>query len=200
MDVERGHRMSRAQRRVMDAIRKLFAHNGYAPTIREIAHALGLKSTKAVYVHLQNLEALGYIKRNGKARVIEMASDYMDIPVMGVISAGKPVNAQEYMEDVFHIPREEGAGRFFLRINGESMSGAGLMPGDLVLVDKSGDVRNNDIVVAMLNGEATIKRFVKRGLDIVLQPENPDYSAVHVNTSEDDFDIIGKVVGHLKLF
>lgn len=199
--VEMGRmKLSRAQQRVMDAIRKLFALNGYAPTIREIAQALGLKSTKAVYVHLKNLEILGYIKRNGKARVIEMTSDYVDIPVLGVISAGKPVDAQEYMENVYHIPREEGAGRFFLRINGNSMQGAGLMPGDLVLVDKTHDVRSNDIVVAMLNGEATVKRFVKRGLDIMLQPENDDYSTVHVNIREDDFELIGKVVGHLKLF
>ncbi len=192
--------LSDAQKRVLDALKRLYVNKGYAPTIREIAESLHLKSTKAVYTHLKNLETLGYIRRNGKARVIEIMSDYVNIPVMGVISAGKPLITQEYMENVYHIPKEEGIGRFFLRIHGDSMINAGLMPGDMVLVDKNEYAKHNDIVVAILNGEATVKRFLKQGTSIILQPENSDYSPIHVNISEDEFDIAGVVVGHLKLF
>ncbi len=188
------------KKRVLDIIRHYQALNGYPPTIREIAEKLELKSTKAVFVHLKNLEQDGYIKRSKKARAIEILPQYVNIPIMGVISAGKPLLTQEYMEQIYHIPHEEGIGRFFLKIHGDSMVDAGLNSGDMVLVDKNQSAKSGDIVVAIINGEATVKRFIKKGITFLLKPENKYYDPITINPQEDEFEIVGTVVGHLTLF
>lgn len=192
--------ISGTKKRVLDVIRHYQALNGYPPTIREIAEKLELKSTKAVFVHLKDLEQDGYIKRSKKARAIEILPQYVNIPIMGVISAGKPLLAQEYMEQIYHIPKEEGIGRFFLKIHGDSMVEAGLNNGDMVLVDKNQSAKSGDIIVAVINGEATVKRFIKKGNTFLLKPENKYYDPITINTEEDEFEIVGIVVGHLTLF
>ena len=191
--------LTSAQKRVLGTVKEYHVLKGYPPSIREIAQSLGYKSTKAVHVHLKNLEEKGYIRRSSGARSIEINSEFMRIPVLGVISAGRPLLSEEHMENMFIIPEAEGSGRFFLKINGDSMTGAGLENGDMVLVDRNSEAKNGDIVVAIVNGESTVKTLVKQSDRIILRPENPDYQPLIVG-SNDDMRIIGIVVGNLKFF
>lgn len=191
--------LSAAQKRVLDVVKGFYIMNGYPPSVREIADKLGFKSTKAVFVHLKNLEDMGYIKRNRNARSIEINVQYTDIPVLGLISAGRPLLSDEHLEHIYRIPVKEGIGRFFLKIHGDSMTGAGFNDGEMVLVDKNSNVRNGDIIVAIINGESTVKRFIQQGDEAFLKPENPDYEPIKIE-KESDFTVLGKVVGHLTLF
>lgn len=191
--------LTAAQKRVLDTVKEYHIMRGYPPSIREIAESLGYASTKAVHVHLKNLEKKGFIKRGSGARSIEINSGFMDIPVLGVISAGKPLLSEEHMDSMFIIPEAEGSGRFFLRINGDSMTGAGLENGDMVLVDRNSEAKSGDIVVVVVNGEATVKTMIRKDNSIVLRPENPDYQPIIVRNN-DDMRIIGIVVGNLKFF
>lgn len=192
-------KLSAAQKRVLDAVKGFYILNGYPPSVREIAEKLGLRSTKAVFVHLRNLEDMGYIKRSRSARSIELNTEYTDIPVLGIISAGRPLLSDEHLENIYSMPAKEGIGRFFLKIHGDSMTGAGFNDGDMVLVDKNSNVRSGDIIVAIINGESTVKRFIDSNEGIYLKPENPHYEPINVDDSS-DFMILGKVVGHLTLF
>lgn len=188
---------SRAQRRVLESIEKLRKKSGYSPTVREIARDLGLKSTKAVFVHLKNLQSMGLIERGERvSRGISSRQDFSIVPLLGRISAGLPLSSESRIEDAFIM---EGANRerFFLKINGESMVDAGLENNGMVLVDRSLRCKSGDIVVALLNGELTIKRYREKEGEVLLVPENKNYSPIKVKKS-DEFALMGKVIGYIK--
>jgi len=190
-------KITEAQRRVLDSINKFHQKHGYSPTVREIAKDLNLKSTKAVFVHIKNLQKNGQIdKTSGKSRAISILSCFSIVPLLGRISAGVPLNSESIIEDSFIM---EGANteKFFLKINGESMTDAGLQDKQMVLIDRSLKSVSGDIVVALLNGELTIKRLKSEKGRIYLIPENNKYKAIEVKIT-DEFTIIGKVIGYIK--
>lgn len=178
---------------------------GYPPTVREIADAVGLKSTSSVHAHLDTMERKGYIRRDPtKPRAIEILDDkFLDtrptvqVPIIGTVAAGVPILAQENIEDYFPMPEEmvHGEDVFMLRVKGESMINAGIYDGDYVLVRQQDEVETGEIAVAMVDDSATIKRFYKEGNRVRLQPENDTMAPMYF----DDVSIIGKVVGLLRM-
>ncbi len=176
------------RKKIVDFIRGFVGKNGFPPSIREIQTFLGFKSTKAVKVHLDEMEKMGWIKREkGKARGIHIDTG---IPVLGRVPAGKPVVRYEYVEEYFN--GKEWDGCFLLKVEGDSMNGAHIIEGDMVVVSQSQPV-SGDVVVAMVDGEMTIKRLVKRQEKYILKPENPDYSEI-----EGPFEVVGKVIGVIR--
>ena len=174
--------------RMMNFIRTFIRENGFPPTIREIQKYLGFKSTKGIKVHLDDMERMGWLKKTrGKARGIQIGSG---IPVLGSVPAGKPVIRYEYVEEYFD--GKEWDGCFLLKVEGDSMRGAHIIEGDMVVVSRS-HPETGDIVVAMLDEEVTIKRLIRRQGRYILKPENPDYSEIG-----GPFEIIGKVVGVIR--
>jgi len=176
-----------------------FSERGYPPSVREICAATNLKSTATVHGYLVQLEKKGYIKRDPqKPRAIEIMNviankDLIDVPLIGKVTAGEPILAQENIESVFPLPKEmlPDAEVFMLSVKGDSMINAGIFSGDYVLVQSTNTAENGDIVVALLDDEATIKRFYKETDYIRLQPENPSMAPIIVK----DLKILGKVVG-----
>ena len=174
---------------------------GYPPSVREICEAVGLKSTSTVHGHLERLEKKGYIRRDPtKPRAIELLKDsvtrkeLIDIPIIGKITAGKPILAVENVEDTFTIPLNFTKPKnelFMLKVSGSSMIEAGILDGDLAIIEKVNTAKNGDIVVALIENEATIKRFFKEEGHIRLQPENSTMSPIIV----DDCTILGALVG-----
>ncbi|MGH4052745.1 MAG: transcriptional repressor LexA [Clostridium sp.] len=174
---------------------------GYPPSVREICAAVGLKSTSTVHGHLEKLEEKGYIRRDPtKPRAIELLKDsvtrkeLIDIPIIGKITAGIPILAVENVEDTFTIPlnfTKTNNELFMLKVSGSSMIDAGILDGDLAIIEKVNTANNGDIVVALIDNEATIKRFFKEKGHIRLQPENSTMSPIIL----DDCSILGILVG-----
>ncbi|MBU3160633.1 transcriptional repressor LexA [Clostridium frigoris] len=174
---------------------------GYPPSVREICVAVGLKSTSTVHGHLERLEKKGYIRRDpAKPRAIELLKDsvirkeLIDIPIIGKITAGVPILAVENVEDTFTIPlnfTKTNNELFMLKVSGSSMIEAGILDGDLAIIEKVNAAKNGDIVVALIDNEATIKRFFKEKGHIRLQPENSTMSPIIL----DDCSILGILVG-----
>jgi repressor LexA len=177
---------------------------GYPPAVREICKGVNLKSTSTVHSHLEKLESKGYIRKDPtKPRAIEILDkndDFLltqkktvDIPILGRVTAGTPILAVENIEDTYPVPIElvEGHDVFMLKIQGESMIDAGILDGDLVLVQEQKSAINGDIIVALLEEEATVKRFFKEKDRIRLQPENQFMKPIYPN----NISILGKVIG-----
>ncbi|MBX4261880.1 transcriptional repressor LexA [Clostridium estertheticum] len=174
---------------------------GYPPSVREICVAVGLKSTSTVHGHLERLEKKGYIRRDpAKPRAIELLKDavtrkeLIDIPIIGKITAGVPILAVENVEDTFTIPlnfTKTNNELFMLKVSGSSMIEAGILDGDLAIIEKVNSAKNGDIVVALIDNEATIKRFFREKGHIRLQPENSSMSPIIL----DDCSILGILVG-----
>jgi len=174
---------------------------GYPPSVREICVAVGLKSTSTVHGHLERLEKKGYIRRDPtKPRAIELLKDsvarkeLIDIPIIGKITAGVPILAVENVEDTFTIPlnfTKTNNELFMLKVSGSSMIEAGILDGDLAIIEKINSAKNGDIVVALIDNEATIKRLFKEKGHIRLQPENSSMSPIILN----DCTILGVLVG-----
>ena len=179
--------LNEKQIEIFEFIKEQQLLKGYPPSVREICAAVGLKSTSTVHGHLNKLEKLGYIRRDPtKPRAIEILSNIKDdalglnqeiipIPLVGQITAGDPILANENIEEYFPLPANlvKGNDNFILRVKGESMIGAGILDKDYVIVDRSNYAVNSDIVVALINGEyATVKRFFKEDRLVRLQPEN----------------------------
>jgi len=187
------------QKQILDYIHDFFREKGYPPSVREICAATNLKSTATVHGYLQQLEKKGYIKRDPqKPRAIEIMNmmankDLVNVPLIGKVTAGEPILAQENIEDVFPLPKEmlPDAEVFMLSVKGDSMINAGIFNGDYVLVKATNTAENGDIVVALIEDEATIKRFYKETDYVRLQPENPSMAPIIVK----DLKILGKVVG-----
>jgi repressor LexA len=193
--------LTRKQDRVFEFIRKHVQDTGYPPTVREIGMNFGI-SEKGAYDHLNAIEKKGYIRRvPKKPRAIEilefvpqkLPQTAVEVPIVGRVAAGEPILASENVEGTLPVPREvvKEDTCFALRINGKSMIEAGIFEGDLVIVRSQNYADTGDIVVALLDEEATVKRFFRDGNKIRLQPENSVMSPIIV----DDAQILGKVVG-----
>ncbi|MBU5437629.1 transcriptional repressor LexA [Tissierella sp. MSJ-40] len=196
--------LTQKQIEILLYIKNEIQRQGYPPAVREICKGVNLKSTSTVHSHLEKLEMKGYIRKDPtKPRAIEILDredDFLfvqkktvDIPIIGKVTAGTPILAVENIEDTYPVPKElvEGHDVFMLKVQGESMVEAGILDGDLVLVKEQKSAINGDIVVALLEDEATIKRFFKEKNQIRLQPENQFMSPIYTN----NVTILGKVIG-----
>lgn len=214
----KGKRMSKQQEReqkILAFMRKELKAKGYPPTVREIGTALGIKSTSTVHKDIASLVEQGYLKKDpAKPRALMLVDsdtpdtageisnvsssreDVVDVPVVGNVAAGTPILADENIEDTFPVPAGFVKGdSFMLKVRGESMVNAGIMDGDLILVQQQNTAYNGEIVVAMVDGdfesEATVKTFYREDGHVRLQPENDTMDPIIV----DDAKILGKVKG-----
>ena len=178
--------LSKMQRRIYDYIAACIQEQGYAPSVREIGEAVGLKSPSSVHFHLKRLEEAGVIAKGaGKGRAIALTEQAQRpqpeerIPIVGNVAAGSPILAEECIEDYLTFDTGgHGEEYFALRVRGESMLNAGILPGDLVVVRRQQTANNGEIVVALLEDEATVKRLSRRNGKTWLLPENDDYSPI----------------------
>ena len=191
------------QQKILDFIKREIELKGYPPSVREICTAVGLKSTSTVHAHLNHLEAQGLIRRDStKPRALEVIDGTQargrSIPLVGRVTAGQPILAIENIEDYLMLPQSlVGLDELFcLRVQGESMIGAGIMDGDYVVVLRQNTAYNGDIVIAMIEDEATVKRFYKEKGVFRLQPENPAMEPIIVP----EVTILGKVVSLYRIF
>ena len=194
------------QQEILEYIKNTILNKGYPPAVREICEAVHLKSTSSVHSHLAALEEKGYISRDPtKPRTIEILDDsfnfnrreMVNIPVIGTVAAGEPILAEERIEDYFPFPAEAlpNAETFMLNVKGESMIDAGILPGDRLIVEQRSTAENGEIVVALLDDSATVKRYYKEKDHYRLQPENASMDPIIT----DHVDILGKVIGLIRL-
>ena len=190
------------QEEILEYIKETILKKGYPPAVREICEAVHLKSTCSVHSHLSTLEEKGFIRRDPtKPRTIEILDDTFNfnrremanVPVVGAVAAGQPLLAEQNIEDYFPIPVEllPNADTFMLRVKGDSMVNAGILDGDQIIVEQTPSAQNGDIVVALLDDSATVKRFYREDGHYRLQPENDYMDPIIV----DHVDIQGKVIG-----
>ena len=186
--------------KIMDYIRKFSEENGYTPSVREIGKECGIKSTATVYSYLQKLQEKGYLnKASNKKRSVTLAkSSGVNIPLIGTVTAGQPIFAYENYEDYYTFPAGEFKGEelFMLRVQGTSMIDAGIMNGDKIIVRRQETAENGEIVVAIVEDSATVKRFYRRDGQIILHPENEALSDMVFE--EGQVGILGKVVGLMR--
>lgn len=192
--------LTKRQQEVLEIVTQYINLYGYPPSLREIGKELSVTGTLGVMKHLEALEKKGYLRRQeGSPRGISLANQAQSasLPIVGVVRAGALHPAIEDIEGHFAIDRSQSraGGTFFLRVKGDSMIHAHIMEGDLALVRPQPDAANRDIVVAMVGGEATLKRFYREHNQIRLQPENPNYNAIIIREGDGEVSIIGKVVG-----
>lgn len=183
-------RTSTKQAEILEFLRRFCAENGYAPSVREICAAVGLRSTASVHYHLNELKRNGLIDMDeNKNRTISLPEPATRgrIPILGMVTAGLPILAVENVEGYLPWDGEENC--FALRVRGESMIGAGILDGDKVVVRPQSTADNGDIVVALLEDEATVKRFRRDSTGVWLLPENPAFSPIDGRTAS----ILGKV-------
>ena len=202
--------LTRKQQQIYDFILEFTSAHGYPPSVRELGTAVGLKSPSTVHFHLKGLEEAGVIvKAEGKTRAISLPGAPLgpvaeeedphadQIPVVGNVAAGSPILAQECIEDYLTFDTQGLSGEHFaLRVRGESMLNAGILPDDLVVVHRQQEVRNGEIVVALFEDEATVKTYQNRDGHVWLLPENPDYEPI----DGADAQIIGKVVAVVRRY
>ncbi|MBT9172094.1 MAG: LexA repressor [Syntrophomonadaceae bacterium] len=191
------------QQQILDFIRREVRNKNYPPSVREIGREVGLTSSSTVHTHLSTLEKKGYIRRDPtKPRAIELRiadpspaliPDVVKVPVVGQVTAGQPILAEENIEEYFPLPKEfvRQDTVFMLRVRGDSMRNAGILDGDLAVVRRQSSAENGEIVVAMLENEATVKRFYREKKHIRLQPENELYEPLLSR----NVSVIGKVIG-----
>ena len=194
------------QQRILDFIEQEIAQKGYPPSVREIGDAVGLKSTSTVHGHLCRLEARGLLRRDAmKPRAMEVKGAKSTvpagtrlIPVVGNVAAGSPILAEEYIEDQVALPENMlGDGtHFILKVHGDSMINCGIMDGDYVVVHKQNTANNGEIVVAIIDGSATVKRFYRENGRFRLQPENNTMLPIYARK----VDIAGKVVSVYRIY
>lgn len=201
--------LTQRQQQILDFILSEVNKKGYPPSVREIGHAVGLTSSSTVHSHLAALEKKGYIRRDPtKPRALEVTDFRLsdrgitpekvyNIPLLGRVAAGVPLLAQENIEDNFAVPVEIAAeNSFLLKVKGDSMIEAGILDGDYIVVRQQNSANNGEIVVALIEDEATVKRFFNKGDHIILQPENKAMEPIIVR----DVKILGKVVGLMRRF
>ncbi|WP_222853787.1 transcriptional repressor LexA [Fodinicola acaciae] len=197
------------QRRILVAIRDWVVRHGYSPSTREIGDAVGLRSSSSVSKHLASLEDKGFLRRGATvSRPIDVraflhepaeqaiSDDSVSVPVVGDIAAGTPISAIEHVDDQLSLPRElTGRGTVFaLRVRGDSMIDAAICDGDMVVVRQQSEAYSGQIVAAMIDEEATVKVYRRRGGHVYLEPRNPAYSVI----DGDDAVILGIVVSVLR--
>ena len=193
--------LTKRQKEIFDFIRSYASKTGYPPTVREIGKAVGLHSSSTVHAHLANLEKVGLLRRDPtKPRAIELlvgkakrAVQASSIPVVGQVAAGEPVLAEENIEEYLELPSVLGGddGDFILQVKGESMKDAGILDVDYVVVQQASSARNGEIVVALIDDEATVKRFFREKDRVRLQPANKDFKPIRTR----DAKVLGRVVG-----
>jgi len=195
--------LSKKQEEVFNFLKNQIRRKGYPPTVREICDAVNLSSTSTVHAHLETLERKGYIRRSPtKNRSIEILEDnfygfsdnVVNVPIVGQVTAGAPILAQENIEGSFPIPVDyiPNNQTFILHIKGDSMIDAGIHDRDLIVVSQQNDADNGDIVVALIDDTATVKTFYRENNGFIrLQPANEAYQPILVK----DCEILGKVVG-----
>ena len=202
--------LTKKQQQIYDYILSFTTEHGYPPSVREIGSAMGLKSPSTVHFHMKGLEEAGVIvKAEGKTRAISLpgvargpVAEEQDphanqIPVVGNVAAGSPILAQECIEDYLTFDTQGLSGEHFaLRVRGESMLNAGILPGDLVVVHRQQQVHNGEIVVALFEDEATVKTYQVRDGHVWLMPENPEYEPIDGANAE----VIGKVVAVVRRY
>lgn len=197
------------QTQILEYIRHEILAKGYPPSIREICQAVDLKSTSSVHAQLSSLEAKGYIRRDlTKSRSIEIIDDdfsltkreLVNVPIVGTVSCGQPILAEQNIEDYFPVPPEyihnTNNQTFMLRVKGDSMINVGIYEKDLVIVEQCSSARNGEIVVALIEDSATVKTFYKENGYIRLQPENDYMDPIIVENCE----ILGRVIGLFRNF
>jgi repressor LexA len=202
--------LTKRQAQIYDFICTEVSTKGYPPSVREIAEAVGLSSPSTVHTHLQVLEDKGYIKRDlSKPRALEIigkelgdpaagTSGTVMLPLVGKVAAGTPILAEQNIETILPLPTNlvSDAASFVLRVQGESMINAGILNGDFVVVKEQNDAVNGQIVVAMIDDEATVKTFYREPNRIRLQPENPTMDPIYAT----DPTILGRVVALVRSF
>lgn len=206
------NKLNEKQQKILDFVNKQIEEKGYPPSVREICKAVGFKSTSTVHGYLKKLEENGVIKKDpAKPRALKViggkskrdvsgvdglysSRELVDVPIIGKVTAGQPVLAVENIEDTFPLPVEyvHNSKAFMLRVKGDSMIEAGILDNDLVLVKQQSTAHNGDIVVALLEDEATVKTFYREKDYIRLQPENQYMEPIIV---KDNMSILGKVTG-----
>lgn len=200
-------KISDKQQEILEYIKSQIIERGFPPSVRDICTAVHLKSTSSVHSHLETLEKNGYIKRDPtKPRAIEILDDSFNmirremasIPVVGQVAAGEPILAEQNIEEYIPFPAEYITKNqaYLLRVQGESMVNAGILNGDMVLVEACKMAHNGEIIVAMIEDGATVKRFYKEDGHIRLQPENDALDPIIVK----DCAILGRVRGVFRLF
>jgi repressor LexA len=212
MDI--GKDLTKRQQEIFDFIKRYSARHGYPPTVRDIGKAVGLASSSTVHAHLANLEKVGLLRRDpSKPRAIELldratapvvsaveavksAVTPTGIPVLGRVAAGEPLLAEENIEDYVQIPPIAGGddGEYLLRVRGESMKNAGILPDDWVVVRRQDTADDGEIVVALVGEEATVKRFFREADHVRLQPENETMEPIRSR----EVRVLGRVVGVLR--
>lgn len=193
-------KLTKMQQKIYDYIAETTRQQGYPPSVREIGEAVGLRSPSTVHFHLKHMEELGVLTKGaGKGRALTLApldgassaataaaepapepeTPAGRVPIVGTVAAGSPILAQECIEDYLTFDTGGRLGEFFaLRVRGESMINAGILPGDLVVVHQQKTANNGEIVVALLGEEATVKRLQRRGGEVWLLPENENYQPI----------------------
>ena len=198
--------LTKRQNEIIEYIRTFIRDKGYPPSVREIGKGIGLLSSASIHAQLTKLELAGFIQRDpSKPRAIEVVQDsslrqqtMLPIPLVGRVTAGQPILAEENIEATYPLPAEflginSGDDIFMLTVSGDSMINAGIFDGDIVLVRKQQAANNGDIVVALLldDNEATVKRFFRESDRIRLQPENDALQPIY----SDNVAVMGKVIG-----
>ena len=193
------------QSEILEYIKAQILERGFPPAVREICEAVHLKSTSSVHSHLETLEKNGYIRRDPtKPRAIEILDDAFNltrremaqVPIVGRVAAGEPLLAEQNIEDYFPIPVERLPNNqtFLLQVKGESMINTGILNGDYILVEQTPSASNGEVVVALVEDGATVKRFFKENGHYRLQPENDTMDPIIV----DEVTIVGKMIGLLR--
>jgi repressor LexA len=188
--------LTQRQRQVFDFIRGYAREHGYPPAVRDIGRALGLASPSTVHAHLAKLERAGLVRRDPtKPRALELLAGAVTggLPLVGRVAAGQPVLAEQNIEDYVEVPELAGGedGEFVLRVAGESMRDAGILEGDYVVVRRQDTADDGDIVVALVEDEATVKRLYRESDHVRLQPENSAMDPILVR----EVTVLGRVVG-----
>jgi repressor LexA len=199
--------LTKRQQEIFAFIKSYSAQHGYPPTVRDIGSAVGLASSSTVHAHLANLEKAGVLRRDpSKPRALELldrateavraAAANVGLPLVGQVAAGQPILAEENIEEYVEVPQLAGGdrGEYVLRVRGDSMKDAGILDGDFVVVHAQEAANDGEIVVALVDEEATVKRFFREADRIRLQPENAALEPIYVR----DVSVLGRVVGVLR--
>ena len=192
------------QLEIYEYLKSYTENKGYPPAVREICEAVGLKSTSTVHGHLKRLEKKGFIKRDPtKPRALEIIDSHkkelLNIPLVGKVTAGAPILATENIEDIFPLPMDyikHNEELFMLKVSGNSMINAGINDGDFAIIEKVQTAKNGDIIVALIENDATIKTFYKEKDHIRLQPENDELEPIIIK----DCTILGRLVGIFRAY
>ena len=190
--------LTKSQQKVYDFLRKE-APRGIPPTVREICAATGLRSTSTVHAHLKTLERLGYISREAglnRSIRIEGSENAAQVPILGKVTAGQPILAVEDIQGYIPFPEKPGKELFALHVSGLSMRDAGILDGDYVVAERTPTAEDGEIVVALIDDEATVKRLFRERGQVRLQPENPDFQPIY----SDHASILGKVIAVLRYY